>query len=299
MLEQFVGERESRTGITRLNQGLDADALNKTATGTALMQAQGQQIEEYLARNFAEAFARMMRKRYHLMKRYTPPFTIVVDGDERQIDPSQWPDDMEVVARVGLGSGRKDQRLLYRTQLLDIQKEAMMAGSPIVSWEQIYNTCAGIIADANLGSVRDAFIDPETIKQANGGQMPTPPNPDMAKAQADMQMQSQKLQGEQQIAAARLTGEQQLAAAKLEGLRAETDAKLQLSREESAARLELEREKAAQQADLAARQQAFEMQMAERQFELDARLAEHKAQTVQAESDARVRKFRDGGDLDK
>ena len=41
-LEFMAVERESRTGITRLNQGLDADALNKTATGTALMQAQGQ-----------------------------------------------------------------------------------------------------------------------------------------------------------------------------------------------------------------------------------------------------------------
>lgn len=58
-IEVLTGERESRTGITRLNQGLDADALNKTATGTALMQAQGQQIEEYIARNFAEFIGRV------------------------------------------------------------------------------------------------------------------------------------------------------------------------------------------------------------------------------------------------
>jgi hypothetical protein len=41
MMEWLAGERESRTGITRMNQGLDADAMNKTATGTAMMQAAG------------------------------------------------------------------------------------------------------------------------------------------------------------------------------------------------------------------------------------------------------------------
>jgi hypothetical protein len=69
-IEFMIGQRESRTGITRLNQGLDADAMNKTATGTALMQAQGQQMEEYLARNFAEAVARLMRLKLKLMSRY-------------------------------------------------------------------------------------------------------------------------------------------------------------------------------------------------------------------------------------
>jgi hypothetical protein len=61
MLQYLAGEQESRTGITRLNQGLDADTLNKTATGTALMQAQGQQFEEFIARNFAEAMSRLFQ----------------------------------------------------------------------------------------------------------------------------------------------------------------------------------------------------------------------------------------------
>ncbi|MGJ3630162.1 portal protein [Sphingomonas sp. MMS24-JH45] len=74
VLEWMTGERENRTGITRLNQGLDADALNKTATGTALMQAQGQQQEEFIARNLAEAVSRLFGKKYRLMRREGDPF---------------------------------------------------------------------------------------------------------------------------------------------------------------------------------------------------------------------------------
>jgi hypothetical protein len=104
-IEFMIGQRESRTGITRLNQGLDADAMNKTATGTALLQAQGQQIEEYLARNFAEAVARLMRLKLRLMSRYGQPMKLRVDGEYREIDPRQWPEDMQVMIRVGLGFG--------------------------------------------------------------------------------------------------------------------------------------------------------------------------------------------------
>jgi hypothetical protein len=123
MLEFITGERESRTGITRLNQGLDADALNKTATGTALLQAQGQQMEEYVARNFAEALARLFAKKLRLMVAVGKSFPIKVDGQSKTVDPTKWPDGLSASVRVGLGSGRKDQRLQYRDMLLDLQKE--------------------------------------------------------------------------------------------------------------------------------------------------------------------------------
>src|SRR3546814_1367091 len=67
LMELMVGEQESRTGITRLNQGLDADAMNKTATGMASQSAQGAQIEQFVARNFADAMARLFAKKLRLM----------------------------------------------------------------------------------------------------------------------------------------------------------------------------------------------------------------------------------------
>jgi len=279
-MEVMAGEKESRTGITRLNQGLDADALNKTATGTALMQAQGQQMELYVARNFAEAFARLILKKYRLMREHGQPMELVIDGEVVSIDPRQWPDDMTVIARVGLGSGSKEQRLQHRMALLQITQEGVKSGLRIFSEQNIYNNIKGFIADANIGAVRDLLTDPDML-----GPPQEKPDPQMLKAQADATIAAQK----QDMA-------QQEAALKLQLQREEAEAKLQFMREEAAAKIELDRQKAAAEAELAVRQQDFEMQMAREQMALQREQAAHKADLDER---AAVSKKRPGGDLDK
>jgi hypothetical protein len=44
-----------------------------------------------------------------------------VDGQYRQVDPSQWPEEMEVQVVVGLGSGSKQDRIVYRQMLGQVQ----------------------------------------------------------------------------------------------------------------------------------------------------------------------------------
>jgi hypothetical protein len=206
MMEKMSGEKESRTGITRLNQGLDADTLNKTATGTALMQAQGQQIEEYLARNFAEAFARLMLKKYRLMRKYGQPMTVSIDGEMVQIDPRQWPEDMNVQVRVGLGSGRKDQRIQYRQMVMQVQQAIAMSQSRVVTDDNIWNSAKGLVKDMNLGDPREYFTDPSTLPPAE-----PQPDPHMFKAQAEAQIQSRK----QQLAEIQAQADQMMQARKL------------------------------------------------------------------------------------
>ncbi|HEV3492636.1 MAG TPA: hypothetical protein VG224_18635, partial [Reyranella sp.] len=53
-LEYMATVRENRTGIVRNNQGLDADSLNKTATGMNMLMGAAQQRTELIARVFAE-----------------------------------------------------------------------------------------------------------------------------------------------------------------------------------------------------------------------------------------------------
>jgi hypothetical protein len=249
MLEQMNGERESRTGITRLNQGLDADALNKTATGTALMQAQGQQVEEYLARNFVNAVCRLFTKKARLLKRYGQPMEIVIDGEVKQVDPTQWPDDMIARPKVGLGSGRKDQRLIYRQQIMEVQSLLMQAGSPLVDDEKIFNSVKGAVADMGLGTATDFVNDPATLQP-----QPEKPDPEMAKAEAEMQIKAADLQGKQQEMAAKLEMQREEAALKLELERARAEAEMALSRERMFAEMELERERMRLQAEADERQ---------------------------------------------
>jgi hypothetical protein len=289
-MEQMIGQRESRTGITRLNQGLDADALNKTATGMALQSAQGQQMEEYVARNFAEAVACLMRIKLKLLARYGKPMKMRVDGTFRDVDPSQWPEEMNVITRVGLGSGRKEQRLQNRMTVLEIQKECMMAGLPIVGPSEIYKSIAGVIKDASLGSPADFVIDPdsEEFRQAQAAKGPPPPDPEQQKVEAEMQMQAAKMQGEQQIAAM-----------KLEAMREESAAKGQLAHAQAQQQAQLAEAKAEFEAQLAERKFAAEMAMEQQRMQFQAEQSRRDHDRRDFEADAKVSQNRAGGSLDK
>jgi hypothetical protein len=185
-------QRESRTGITRLNKGVDEDTLNDTAQGQAMLMARGQQMERYIIRNFAEGVARLFMKKVGLMRKYAQPFQIRVDGEYREVDPSQWPEDMEVQVTVGLGSGSKQERIMYRQQIAQVHTLLMQGQAPICTWENVYNNLAAAAKDAGLAP-NDIFTHPDDAPQ----QQPQP-SPEMLKIQADVQMGQAKLQQAQQ-----------------------------------------------------------------------------------------------------
>lgn len=267
VLEFWNGERESRTGITRMNQGLDADTLNKTATGTALMQAQGQQYEEFIARNFAECVSRMFWRKYRLIKDAGEQFEVKIGGTFAQVDPSQWPDEPDMVIRTGLGTNRKDQRIAMRMQLLGIQREGYDIG--LTDKETLFNGAAGIVKDMNIGQPDDYFLDPKTAPPQE-----QQPDPEVEKAQMEMQAQQAKIEGDQQIAAT----------------------KLQIQREEAALKQELARDEAEFEAQLAQRKFEFEQRQAEARMAFEAQMAREKAET-DARTRVEISKNRPGGSL--
>lgn len=295
MMEVLAGERESRTGITRLNQGLDADALNKTATGTAMMQAQGQQIEDYMARNFAEAFARLMLKKYRLMRAFGSVMRVMIDGQEVEVDPRQWPDDVHVRVRVGLGTGRKEQRLAARMQLLQIAQQVESAGDlSLFTPDNIYNQIVGVIEDSSLGEVNQYITHPEEMPERE-----PQPDPETLKAQAQAMVEAQKVEND----AKKAQGDQMLKARQIEAdvqlkqQQAEYD--LQAKREAAALQQQLMREKAEFEASLALRSQAFEEQMAERRMLFEQQMAQQQVANAAAQQAVALPKKRPGGDLDK
>lgn len=280
MLEFANGERESRTGITRLNQGLDRDALNKTATGTALMQQQGAQIEEYIARNFGECLARLFSKKLKLLREFGEPFEVNIDGKMVTVDPKSWPSEMDMNVQVGLGTGRKDQRIAYRQMIIQLQAMAKEGGVPIVSPKQLFNSAAGMVADTNLGSVDEYFTDPESEEgQALLENEASKPDPEQQKLEADMQAKGAELQMRQQEGAL----------------------KLELAQRDAEAKLELERQKAQQEAMLAQQKFEFEAQLAEKKMMFEAQLAEQQAarqhEVAMKSAEAKISQNRPGGSL--
>lgn len=196
-MEWMTGERESRTGITRMNQGLDADALNKTATGTALMQSAGQQFEEYVARNIAEAFARACGKKYRMMRLDADPFTIRVDGKYRQVDPSTWPEKVNIRIRVGLGTNSKDKRIQARMALLEPLTLAMQEG--MAGPEHAFNWFDSVARDMGIGQGEDYMFNPEDPEVAQRmQQQEEQPDPKLVEVQGKLELKQQESQADAQ-----------------------------------------------------------------------------------------------------
>lgn len=269
-IEILTGERESRTGITRLNQGLDADALNKTATGTALMQAQGQQIEEYIARNFAEFIGRVFKKKYKLMKDFGKPFKIVVDGEPKTVDPATWPDHMRVNVRVGLGSGRKEQRIQHLMMMLRLQQEAAQAQDPHVGAEQVSNTVDQLSRALQLGPGSQFYADPKN----DAPEDPNAPSPEVIAQQQQMQMEQAKEQGRQQVEMAKLQAKMQVDQAKHQSDLEVAQARIQLQQQEAMAKLQMEQMRIESEAQLARERAEFEAQLAAEKAQFEQRMAQ-------------------------
>lgn len=292
VMEWITGERESRTGITRLNQGLDADTLNKTATGTALMQAQGQQQEEAIARNLAEAFGRLMVKKYRMMKAGADPFKIKVDGQYKMVDPANWPDDINLTIRVGLGSGSKDKRIQARMMLAPIMAEGFQ--NKQVTPQHIFHAVDGLVRDLGIGQGDDYWIDPDAppeIDPATGQPKQQPqeaqqPDPEAMKAQAQIQIEQQKLQLAQQQAAAGLQLQQQ-----------KDQATVQAMRERHALEMDQKREQAALEAELAQQKADAEAQIAIYRINKEAEVDAYAA-NMKAANDTHISENRSGGALD-
>lgn len=293
MLERVERMRESRTGITRLNMGLDEDTLNQTAKGQGQLIARGEQQEEYVARNFANAFAKLITKKARLLQRYGKPIWVPIDGKFKEVDPRQWPEDMIARARMGIGTVNKEQRIGYRREVMQMQMAALEAGLDVVGEEELFNSGKGFIKEVDLGDVAEFFKEPQKDEQGNPVPKPQKPDPEMMKVQADAQREQQRQQFDQQATAAKIQGEQQIAAVKLQTQREADAASLQAMREKAAAEQQLQREKAEFEAGLA-------RETADREFALrvEQMNRDHELKQRQAAADAELSKLREGGRLD-
>src|SRR4051812_30295620 len=70
LIEYFDQTAEIRTGVSRHNQGLNPDDLNKTATGVSLIQQAAAQRVELIARIFAEGVRELVRGVLGLIQRH-------------------------------------------------------------------------------------------------------------------------------------------------------------------------------------------------------------------------------------
>ena len=209
VMEWLTGERETRTGITRLNQGLDTDTLNKTASGQALLVARGEQQEEYVARNFAECLSRLFMKKYRLMRAEAEPFTIRVDGEPRMVDPSQWPEGVHVRVKVGLGTNSKDKRVAGLFSIAEPLQASLAEG--MSGPEHAFNWMDRVVRDTGIGQGEDFMYNPADPEYQMRQQMEAQqPDPEQQQAMAEMQAKAGEKQADMQMRLVELDGKMQM-----------------------------------------------------------------------------------------
>ena len=224
MVEYMDSMKEKRTGITAYNQGLDANSLNKTATGVQQIMTAAQQRVELVARTFAETGVKELFKLVHRLVRttLTKPDIVRIRNKWVEVDPREWEDRKNLSISVGLGAGNKDQQLSHLATILQAQKEALSIG--ITSPEKIYNALAKLTQNAGFKNPEEFWINPANTPEQEGQQQKP--------SEAEIMIQGQ-LAIEKQKADAQLQQEQ---------VRSQND--VTIEREKIAAQAELERFKA-------------------------------------------------------
>ena len=160
---EFVdGMRENRTGITRFNQGMDADSLNQTATGFKGLMGASQQREQLIALMLSTGIKVLFEKIISVAHKYQDrPTQIRVTNGVMNVDPSSWRHKMDCSVQVGIGSGDRQEKIanlnfIYQTQISQLQQ-----GLQLSDQSKLYNTLDKLVTEVGLKDVDIYFNNPE------------------------------------------------------------------------------------------------------------------------------------------
>jgi len=181
--------REERSGMTKMSQGLDANALTShtTATQVAQVMTAAQQRVEMIARIFAETGVKDLVKAIFELaqKNEEKEKYIKLRGDFIEVRPDMWRDYLDCTVEVGLGHGNRDQQLLHLSTILQFASQAMSGGLSIITEENLYNLGAKMIENMGFKDVQNYITKPQP-KQG--------PSPQEQMAQAEMQIKQKELE---------------------------------------------------------------------------------------------------------
>jgi len=204
-IEYVDALRESRTGVTRYNQGLDANSLNKTASGVHQIMSAAQKKILLIARVFAETGVKQLFLDMHRDLRKGPMKKIAIQLRNKwvEVNPRTWRDRTDMTVSVGLGTGNRDVQFQRLGLILQQQKEGLAAG--LVKPENIYHTLKKMTEISGFKDVTAFFPDPKTLQPQQPPPPPLDPSIELAKIEHEkIKMQMQTKMAELEIKRAEL-----------------------------------------------------------------------------------------------
>lgn len=186
--------RENRTGVTKYNQGLDANTLNKTKGGIDSIMNASQQRIELIARVFAETGVKQLMLIVHALslKHTRKAELIKLRNDWVQVDPSSWKTRCDITVTVGIGTGNKDQQAGHLLNMWQMQLAGMQFG--IATPQNLYATAVKTSQNAGFRQPELFWSDPAKMPP-----QPPQPSPEEIKAQAEAQKVQFQAQHESQM----------------------------------------------------------------------------------------------------
>jgi hypothetical protein len=214
MLQYLDAELETRTGLSKQTQGIDADALqNQSATAVAQVFSASQMRIKLIARIMAEGVRDIFSLLHGTIRKHGQQIqTVRLRNAWINVDPRNWKTRDDMTINVGLGSGGKAQQFAQTMAIANVQKQLVAAGKTnLVSDRELYNTAAELTRIMGHKNPDPFFKDPTAINPVTGQLLqppPTPPSPPpdpklvatQARAQIDQAMAVRKAQLDQQQA---------------------------------------------------------------------------------------------------
>jgi hypothetical protein len=196
---QFLDmELQSRTGLTKQAQGIDANALqNQSATAVNQVFSASQMRLKLVARVLAEGVRDIFSLMHATIRKHGQQAqTVKLRNQWIDVDPRGWRTRDDMTINVGLGTGGKAQQFAQTMAIANVQKEMVAAGKTnMVGDRELYSTAAELTRIMGHKNPNRFFKDPTQINPQTG-QLANPPpaapvDPKVqaiqAKAQADQQ----------------------------------------------------------------------------------------------------------------
>jgi len=212
LMEMWEQKRESRTGVSRLNGGMDPDSLNKTATGVVQILNQAARRIEQIARIFAETgFRDRIQGILDLSMEY-PEYVkdqvMRLTGEPVSIDPEKITGRYDLIVNAGIGSGNRDQHAAHMMQLMQVHQQLVMSGlgpgseQQMVTLKNLYNVVRDMIANWGHRNTADYITDPSDKNAERDPVQQKGPSPEEMKAQAEqqkLQLEAEKAKMDHQV----------------------------------------------------------------------------------------------------
>ena len=211
-LQLLDEDKEDNSGVSRLSQGLNKDAISHQNSAAMVEQlaTMSQQRQKIIARNFANQFVKpLFHLIYQLVVENEDQQKIIdLSGEYVQVNPSVWESKRDVMVQLHLGYGEQEaesQKHLMMHQMFS--QDPILQG--MYQPQNAYALVKDVMEKAGIMNVSDYLTSPD--------QLP-PPQPDPAQ---EMQMQMAQKQIELQerqtaVAEAKAQVDAQIAQMKME-----------------------------------------------------------------------------------